>query len=100
MSLLTTHDITVLIQQTPNTLADWYCQLNEWEWPPEIQNPEPPIYRPCSRRGEIMLWIVRDIGRKECLRQHWKRHDIETPGNKFDDWYKMNFPDRTDDVAA
>jgi len=92
---LTTHDISVLIQQDMPTLASWYCQLNEWEWPPELPDPEPRMKHLRGRRGAMMDWIESKIGHKECLRQHWKRHDIETPDRKFDDWYAINFDQNT-----
>lgn len=77
-------DVAKLNSATNETLAQWWCELNNWGWPMIFADPEPAEYKPDDRRGQIMHWIVAKISRKECLR-YWNRETM--PGEEFDRWY-------------
>lgn len=68
---LTKADYVVLRDQNNNTLAEWWSILNRWEWPNSLPDKEP---RDLSddpnandRRHRIMAYIVRRVGKLECL---------------------------------
>lgn len=66
-----TNDIVILDSQNKETLARWWCELNNWGWPealpPEDTNEHGRI---DGRRSYIMGWIVEKVGIDECLSRH------------------------------
>lgn len=49
-------DMQIIAQTDPQTLADWWCVLNGWDWPgglPELE-PDGGKYRHGSRRSVLM----------------------------------------------
>lgn len=78
-------DIAVLQSQTDKILADWWSQLNRWDWPAEIPDPEPVGHPPFGRRSKIMGWIMEKIGFKECLRD-WNKERMTS--SEFDKWFE------------
>jgi hypothetical protein len=69
--IMTKNDLKILGRQTPETLARWYCELNAWEWPKELPDPEPKHF-PSDRRGEIIQWIMWAAGAATSSRE-WNR---------------------------
>jgi hypothetical protein len=67
---MTPADETILAQQDLATLARWYCELNSWEWPEGLPDPEPAEFAPGGRRGTIMDWIFEAIGHR-AISHHW-----------------------------
>lgn len=65
-------DVEILAQQDKETLAAWWSQLNHWEWPNALPDPEPNHFISGGRRGEIIGWIMTRIGYRECLRD-WNK---------------------------
>lgn len=89
MAILSAEDITLLEQQTPETLARWACQLNSWEWPAEIPNPEAEKdWAPGSRRSKLGDWIHKRIGYKAFLRE-WNRTQMND--EEFEDFWRGTF---------
>lgn len=68
-------DIKILESQDNNTLAKWWCELNRWNWPDEIPDPQRKFgLRDKDRRSELMSWISNKIGIRAALRE-WN-HDM------------------------
>ena len=77
--MLTEHDNTVLATKDDAILARMWCELNSWQWPKELQDPEPytkifdlaiaqKIQNP--RRSELMGEISKKLGLSEILK-YW-----------------------------
>jgi hypothetical protein len=74
------HDQAAIDAASHQTLAEWWCILNRWEWPAEgLGEPDPVAvpYRPDRRRWQIMGAILRRIGLDACLRE-WNRPESAT----------------------
>jgi len=78
-------DIEILEATTKSVLASWWSQLNRFEWPDDLPNPEPSEYIRNGRRSEIMRWISERIGVKECLRD-WNKKGMTD--EEFEAWWK------------
>lgn len=78
-------DKAILDEADTETLANWWCMLNRYEWPEELPNPEKAEYIPGGRRGRLMDHIQGRIGIKECLRS-WNKDS--KPGVVFDKWWE------------
>ena len=79
-------DLTVLIADGV-PLAEWWCQLNSYEWPELLPDPEQPTRGYNPRRSLIMRWIEDRIGIKECLRA-WNRKWMTD--EQFEEWWEKN----------
>jgi hypothetical protein len=53
-------------------LAEIWCELNRWEWPAEVPNPEKRTDNSNPRRFELMAFIVRKVGRRACM-EEWNK---------------------------
>ncbi len=73
-------DLKTLKAASERQLAEWWHQLNSWEWPPELPPCEPnPVGTPLwktqeewersqpDRRDDIKEWIKNRIGTKYLL---------------------------------
>jgi len=60
--------IAVLEAQKPQTLGEWWKELNSWGWVTELGEPELAEHHELGHRTAIMTWIEDEIGFKECLR--------------------------------
>lgn len=54
----------LLLSTDAQTLAEWYCELNRWGWPPEIPDPEERRRGGNDRRRAIMRAIHFQVGEK------------------------------------
>lgn len=71
--MLTEADLQALNTQDTESLANGWCELNNWRWPAWLPDPEEPNFEANDdRRGHAMDWILENIGFKECLRA-WNR---------------------------
>ncbi len=78
-------EIEAIVRGADNaTLAKWWCELNRWEWPTELGEPEPQGTQ-NPKRSKIMNDIVDRVGIKECLRE-WNRERL--PGEALDEWWE------------
>ena len=80
-------DAKAVYQASNKTLAEWWCLLNNWEWPESglgEPDPIPKPYRSDTRRRSLMTAIEHRIGLKECLRE-WNKKSL--PGYRFDEWW-------------
>ena len=85
-------DRKILTAQNDYTLAEWWCQLNRWEWPAALPNPEPKTYQgPGGRRSEIMNWILSVIGLELALRV-WNKGEM-TDREFSDFWNSPHDPE-------
>lgn len=84
--------LRILENQNVETLAKWWCELNRWEWPPELPDPEEPVRGPGwianSRRDSIMCFIADRVGNYLISKEWNKDHLTQT---KFEDWYRQRF---------
>ena len=83
MTMMTNADRRAVAEASPQTLAEWWCLLNEWGWPAAgLGEPDPiPDKRsPFCRRSELMAAIEAQVGQEGCLRE-WARtrHPGEPP---------------------
>lgn len=86
---MTEADVDTLDAQTPETLADWWAILNQWEWPKELADP-PPAPRGVNQadRGNTIMWeIVKRVGMKETMRA-WNVRQLKIKTNEeFETWW-------------
>lgn len=75
-------DRAVLARQPMETLAEWWCVLNNWAWPDELPNPELPRQPDGDRRWEIMCWISEAIGQRQISRA-WNCNMTDEQFNDF-----------------
>ena len=80
--------LVVLSHQDNRTLAQWWCTLNSWSWPDELECPEVTEFMQDGRRSRIMRWIEAAIGIKECLRE-WNRGSMDD--EVFKDFWRGTF---------
>lgn len=59
---------------TKEQLAEYWCRLNVFDWPPNL----PKDY------WSVMCWISSRIGIKECLRE-WNKDNMDN--KQFDDFW-------------
>jgi hypothetical protein len=101
---MTSKQLEVLVVQDEQTLAAWWCELNSWEWPKALPDPEPNEYIRGGVRSQIMHWIDNKIGHRAVLRFHNKnmpdevfgsfwRNDRE-PGTPYGDWLTKKVNER------
>lgn len=65
---MTPRDREILSVQTDNTLAEWWCMMNAWDWPellPDHFDRDFGYRR--QRRRDIMEWIKSKIGGGVCM---------------------------------
>lgn len=75
-----------LKQFTAKQLAEFWCSLNSFEWPPELGD-KPAGYgdRDDDKSGiKIMGLIERELGIKECLRE-WNKDRMDN--DQFEAWW-------------
>jgi len=84
-STLDKGDLLILNVRDDATLAKWWCLLNNWGWPEEIQNPEDKNAPAPRRRSKLMDEIVTRIGFKACLRE-WNRERMTD--EVFEAWWE------------
>jgi len=71
--LLTDEDLEVLLKQETETLVIWYGELNCWNWPEELPDPqtEKERFEPIKNRGrQIMQWIEWYVGERAISHYH------------------------------
>jgi hypothetical protein len=77
-------DVLAINKQKDDVLAEWWCELNRWNWPKGLNTPEEPKeYVRGGRRGLLMDMICKKIGRKMILRK-WNDH---MTAEEFNDFY-------------
>lgn len=81
---MTEQDIAILETATKAQLASWWSELNHYGWPGELPFPEPSEYIANGRRSQIMNWIMKRIGLKECLRD-WNKESMTN--KQFESWW-------------
>lgn len=91
MAELTSDDLAVLFQQSLDTLADWWCQLNRYEWPAELPEQETEQERHTARREgrvtrawSIMCWIHETVG-EALISRRWNK---DMSNSEFLDFYR------------
>ena len=89
---VTKHDKEVVSTTNCVRLADMYKELNHYEWPTELLNPEPDSHVSGGRRGAIMEHIESTIGREIISRRHNKDTMTE---EEFYDFYAGNHKGNT-----
>jgi hypothetical protein len=92
-------EVLITFKDETQTLAIWWCELNNGTWPGEIPIEKPNTFHICVSRnflardgtaergtttGRLFWGIIDTIGLRECLRQQ-KSHSF--PGELFDEWY-------------
>lgn len=75
-------DIAVLDDQDYPTLARWWCDLNRWNWPQGLPNPEAADWDPTTRRFKILAWIDRRIPHRMISRE-WNNQMTDEEFNDF-----------------
>lgn len=83
--------LSVLEAQSPQTLGEWWKELNSWGWVTELGEPE---HHNLGRRTAIMAWIEDEIGFKECLRA-WNRPRMDDA--KFEEFWRNGLGKRDRD---
>lgn len=92
MPEVTKKDIEILKKQDVETLADWWCRFNSWEWVNEFDDPETKSDRWDSRTGgrawKIMCLIEGKIGDRE-ISKCWntKRPNSHMTEEEWIIWY-------------
>jgi len=84
-------DIDYLKDVDEQRLAEIWCELNRWDWPNEIPDPEDVgdiIKNNHPRRNLIMDFIHDEIGDKRCSRE-WNRDRMTD--EEHEDWYHKTF---------
>lgn len=85
--MLSSYDEAVLAQQDMRTLARWWNLINAYDWPEELENPEPRHYISGGRRGQLMRWIENSIGLRACIREH----NMDMPEEIFNSFWRGHF---------
>lgn len=80
---ITPEDLNTINNQEDLELAEWWCQLNRWDWPAELPNPESDSYIPNGRRSNIMNIIDAKIGHK-LISRTWNKKMSDA---EFKDFY-------------
>ncbi len=69
----TADQIAALKGVTDETLAKWWCMLNRWGWPRRLHGHSADTTP--QERWAVMNWIVKRIGKIECLKEWNHRKD-------------------------
>ncbi len=64
--------VRTLKAASDDQLAKWWCILNRWEWPAELEGEERRDEYRGGRRREVMQFIQGQVGMRNCLAQ-WRR---------------------------
>jgi len=84
-------DAEQLENKSLETLAEWWCTLNRWEWPNEIQNPEevPKNYADGTPRRAALMNKIDEAVPHKLLSYTWnkKRMSVE----EHDKWFAETF---------
>lgn len=70
--MLTDQDKELMNNTDSDTLAKWWCQINDWGWPDTLPDEPDPTIHLHPRRCDVMDYIVSKIGMKRCNRE-WNR---------------------------
>lgn len=87
-------EIEAMNRQSDITLAEWWCSLNNWQWPDGLPNKQDPPKDLSDkemkdwRGGIIRKYIERKIGHRLCSRV-WNREMMTD--KEHDDFYNGNF---------
>ena len=93
-TIVTKAQRVALFEQTPQTLAEWWCTLNRWEWPDGLPDPESPSeFHETSQsvRWAIQCWISKEIGERAISRE-WNK---DMPDDVFNDFWRKHSGDRS-----
>lgn len=79
--LVTKADREILAGPTRRELAEWWCELNSWRWPPRLPDEEPmevrcSVHGSQSRRSALMAAIVTEIGKRTVLEVWNEMHPV------------------------
>jgi hypothetical protein len=98
---MTGKDLLALEVQDDNTLAEWYCTLNMWDWPKGLPDPMTEEERKdydlqtitieefnAQRCHQIMEWIENKVGKRLVSWTHNKESMTE---DEFDLWWRGNY---------
>ena len=80
---VTKEDFIIINEQEDLILAEWWCQLNRWDWPEKLPNPESDNYIPNGRRSKIMD-IIDDKISHRLISRTWNKKMSDT---EFEDFY-------------
>ena len=83
MNVITSEDKEIMNTKSDQTLAEWYCVLNNWGWPDELPDPESRDDRKGRRRSELMKYMEERVGHRLVMRT-WNK---EMPDEEFNDFY-------------
>lgn len=77
---MTEDDKKVLQEQDNDTLAEWWCTLNRWDWPEGLPDPmtgeeRRKDYDPANRATRMMHWIEERVGHKKVSRW-WNKDNM------------------------
>ena len=81
----------LIVSSNPDTLAEWWCELNSWKWPPEFPSELEPKEALADQiygiRIRLMDAIKNRVGEKAIL-YHWNcvKCKCKTP-EEFEQWY-------------
>jgi hypothetical protein len=87
----TIEEIYILEKQSAETLADWWCQLNRWQWPEELPNAMIEKERQESHDNDrgwvIMSWILERI-KYRLISRTWNK---DMTDEEFDNFYRGTY---------
>jgi len=68
--MITTRQVELLSEQSPQTLVEWWDALNTWKWVDALGPPDPipNPWHPNTLRAEIMRWVEGKVGMEYILR--------------------------------
>lgn len=88
-------DANIIMAQSADDLAEWWCILNRWGWPDALPNPEPTKFIPAGRRSKLMGAIDSLVGHKACSRAGNK----DMTDEEFSDFWAGTFEGDTEAKA-
>lgn len=106
--IISASQAAVLVFQSDQTLAEWWCELNRWGWPDGLPDPERPDFDERGRRGLIMDWITAKVGDRLISRvwnkdmpdevfESFRRGEQRIIGSPYYEWTQKRVAER---VAA
>ena len=84
MKKLTHEEWLLLNKQDEGTLAEWWCELNHWNWVEELGTPEKPKDRHIGRRTAFME-TIEDLVSEKTISRIWNK---EMTDEEFADWWE------------